>query len=351
MARAVAAAIALALALPAAAAETRAATPAIVERQRLVSRPGGDGRLRQRRPHRREVERGDEDDRLRPAAEGRPLPGLHRRRRRRQRTARRLRRLARRSPPVPGRLASRRRPAGDAGRAERARAQLGRCDPRLRRLHRLLDRHAATAAAPGRSTPFPTATTTRSRMPRSRPTAASSPGPSASRRRASGTSTCSPAATSSRSPTSCSDPSRTSRTCATIQPGNVDQGGEIESIAADNRTIAFYSTYVSKNLFASRIYTMDIESGDDQRADDRELRAGADVHARRQEHRLHDRRRRRHLPVAAAGRRLVDHERRRQRQAPPHVHERARPSAVGEPVPARRLALVRQRHRRSSATS
>ncbi|MEO8312003.1 MAG: hypothetical protein ABI520_12585, partial [Caldimonas sp.] len=28
----------------------------------------------------------------------------------------------------------------------------------------------------------------------------------------------------------------------TLQPGNVDQGGEIESIAADNRTIAFYST-------------------------------------------------------------------------------------------------------------
>jgi len=47
----------------------------------------------------------------------------------------------------------------------------------------------------------------------------------------------------------------------TIQPGNVDQGGEVESIAADNRTIAFYSTFVSKNLFASRIYTMDIESG------------------------------------------------------------------------------------------
>lgn len=46
-----------------------------------------------------------------------------------------------------------------------------------------------------------------------------------------------------------------------IQPGNVDQGGEIESIAADNKTIAFYSTFVSKSLFASRIYTMDIESG------------------------------------------------------------------------------------------
>jgi tricorn protease-like protein len=46
-----------------------------------------------------------------------------------------------------------------------------------------------------------------------------------------------------------------------ILPGNVEQGGEIESISADNRTIAFYSTFVSKNLFASRIYTMDIESG------------------------------------------------------------------------------------------
>ena len=47
----------------------------------------------------------------------------------------------------------------------------------------------------------------------------------------------------------------------TIRPGDADQGGEVESMADDNRTIAFYSTYVSKNLFASRIYTMDIESG------------------------------------------------------------------------------------------
>lgn len=47
-----------------------------------------------------------------------------------------------------------------------------------------------------------------------------------------------------------------------IIPGGVDQGGEIESIAADNKTIAFYSTWVSKNLFASRIYTMDIDSGE-----------------------------------------------------------------------------------------
>ena len=46
-----------------------------------------------------------------------------------------------------------------------------------------------------------------------------------------------------------------------IVPGDVPQGGEIESIASDNKTIAFYSTYVTKNLFASRIYTMDIQSG------------------------------------------------------------------------------------------
>ena len=46
-----------------------------------------------------------------------------------------------------------------------------------------------------------------------------------------------------------------------IVPGGVAQGGEIESIASDNKTIAFYSTYVTKNLFTSRIYTMDIKSG------------------------------------------------------------------------------------------
>jgi hypothetical protein len=44
-------------------------------------------------------------------------------------------------------------------------------------------------------------------------------------------------------------------------PGGGDQGGEVESIAGDDRTIAFYSTYVTRNLFASRIYTMDIVSG------------------------------------------------------------------------------------------
>jgi hypothetical protein len=46
-----------------------------------------------------------------------------------------------------------------------------------------------------------------------------------------------------------------------FRPDDVEQGGEVESMAADNRTIAFYSTYVTKNLFASRIYTMNIETG------------------------------------------------------------------------------------------
>jgi hypothetical protein len=46
----------------------------------------------------------------------------------------------------------------------------------------------------------------------------------------------------------------------TIRPGHVEQGGEVESIAmtTDDRVLQHL---VSKNLFASRIYTMDIESG------------------------------------------------------------------------------------------
>jgi hypothetical protein len=66
---------------------------------------------------------------------------------------------------------------------------------------------------------------------------------------------------------------------------HVEQGGEVESIASDNKTIAFSSTFVSKNLFAPRIYTMDTKSGAIEE-EDREPRAGADFHARRQEHRL-----------------------------------------------------------------
>ena len=44
-------------------------------------------------------------------------------------------------------------------------------------------------------------------------------------------------------------------------PGGSDQGGEAESIAADDQTIAFWSTYVTHNVFASRIYTMDTQTG------------------------------------------------------------------------------------------
>jgi WD40-like Beta Propeller Repeat len=47
-----------------------------------------------------------------------------------------------------------------------------------------------------------------------------------------------------------------------IVPGGTPQGGEVEAMANDDRTIAFYSTYRSKNLFASRIYTMATESGE-----------------------------------------------------------------------------------------
>jgi hypothetical protein len=50
-------------------------------------------------------------------------------------------------------------------------------------------------------------------------------------------------------------------TVRNIIPDGIDQGGEIESIASDDKTIAFYSTYRTKNLLASRIYTMDIENG------------------------------------------------------------------------------------------
>jgi Tol biopolymer transport system component len=46
-----------------------------------------------------------------------------------------------------------------------------------------------------------------------------------------------------------------------IVPGGVAQGGEVEAMAGDDKTIAFYSTYRTKSLFASRIYTMDIDSG------------------------------------------------------------------------------------------
>ena len=121
-------------------------------------------------------------------------------------------------------------------------------------------------------------------------------------------------------------------------------------MAADNRTIAFYSTYVTKNLFASRIYTMDIESGAIRELTTESFAqaptftpdgkrivymtgAGADI-----------------FPFQLQGADWWMHERRRQRQAPPDLHERARQPAIGESLPPRRLALVRRATRRSSAT-
>jgi len=56
------------------------------------------------------------------------------------------------------------------------------------------------------------------------------------------------------------DPPRLAATRSFV-PGNHPQGGEVESIAADDRTIAFHSTLRSHSLIASRIYTMNIETG------------------------------------------------------------------------------------------
>lgn len=41
-------------------------------------------------------------------------------------------------------------------------------------------------------------------------------------------------------------------------PGGADQGGEVDGLAADGSTIAFYSTYRTQNLFATRIYTWNV---------------------------------------------------------------------------------------------
>ncbi len=47
----------------------------------------------------------------------------------------------------------------------------------------------------------------------------------------------------------------------TFQPGNVPASCELESISPDNTTIAFYSTFETKNLFATPIYTLNIVTG------------------------------------------------------------------------------------------
>ena len=45
-------------------------------------------------------------------------------------------------------------------------------------------------------------------------------------------------------------------------PGDRPQGGEVDGILTDGPTIAFYSTLKTKNLFATRIYTWNLSSGD-----------------------------------------------------------------------------------------
>jgi len=48
----------------------------------------------------------------------------------------------------------------------------------------------------------------------------------------------------------------------TYQPGNVDGCNELESFSKDNKSIAFYSTFETKHLFRTPIYTMNLETGE-----------------------------------------------------------------------------------------
>jgi hypothetical protein len=47
----------------------------------------------------------------------------------------------------------------------------------------------------------------------------------------------------------------------TFQPGNVDAANELDGISKDKTTISFYSTFETKNLFATPIYTININTG------------------------------------------------------------------------------------------
>lgn len=47
----------------------------------------------------------------------------------------------------------------------------------------------------------------------------------------------------------------------TFQPGNVPASCELESISPDNTTLAFYSTFETKNLFATPIYSLNMITG------------------------------------------------------------------------------------------
>ena len=47
----------------------------------------------------------------------------------------------------------------------------------------------------------------------------------------------------------------------TYQPGNVVQGGELESISTDKKTLLVYSTFETKNIIATPIYSINLASG------------------------------------------------------------------------------------------
>lgn len=48
----------------------------------------------------------------------------------------------------------------------------------------------------------------------------------------------------------------------TFQPGGVLAANELEGISKDNTTLSFYSTFESKNLFATPIYTLNMMTGE-----------------------------------------------------------------------------------------
>jgi Tol biopolymer transport system component len=51
----------------------------------------------------------------------------------------------------------------------------------------------------------------------------------------------------------------------TFQPGNVPSSCELDGISNDNTTLSFYSTFETKNLFATPIYTLNMITGETKR--------------------------------------------------------------------------------------
>lgn len=48
----------------------------------------------------------------------------------------------------------------------------------------------------------------------------------------------------------------------TFQPGNIDACNELDGFSKDNSSLSFYSTFETKNLFATPIYTLNLSSGE-----------------------------------------------------------------------------------------